>query len=390
VPGTLAQSIKSEARRLGFDLAGFTTPDPPPHGPVYENWLALGRHGRMGYLATERARARRLDPRLILPECRTILALGIRYSAPTPPPAGEGRVRAGRVAAYAWGADYHLVLPERLKSLVAFIENEVGHPIPNRWYTDTGPLLERDLAQRAGLGWIGWNTCLINPRLGSYFLLAEILLGLELAPDAPFAADRCGTCRRCIQACPTGCLLPDRTLDARRSISYLTIENKGEIPPELRPLIGEWVFGCDLCQAACPWNRSAAPAGDPAFAPRPGRPRPDLLAELALSPPEFARRFEDSPIRRVQWRGYLRNAAVALGNALAQTSEFLENSEVSARAALQRAAQDDDPLIREHASWALEKSFPPQSARSTQRKKEEPCVLCDLRGEFFAVQDLRN
>jgi epoxyqueuosine reductase len=262
---------------------------------------------------------------------------------------GEGRVGVGesprgRVAAYAWGTDYHLVLPERLRALVAFVETHVGHPIPNRWYTDTGPILERDLAQRAGLGWIGKNTCLINPRLGSYFLLAEILLGVDLEPDPPFEADRCGTCRRCLEACPTHCILPDHTLDARRCISYLTIELKGEIPLDLRERMGEWLFGCDVCQMVCPWNRFAAPAGDPAFAPRPGVACPDLIQEIRLTPQAFNEKFKKSPIKRAKRRGYLRNVAVTLGNA----------GDSAAIPALERTLQDDESLVREHAVWALQ------------------------------------
>ena len=359
MPESLAQSIKAEARRLGFELAGITTPDPPPHWSVYENWLTMGRHGQMAYLADERARSRRLDPRRILPECRSILVLGIRHSNPalTPDPlpfptsgmmvegrVGTGESPHGRVAAYAWGADYHLVLPERLRALVTSIEVHAGHTIPNHWYTDSGPILERDLAQRAGLGWIGKNTCLINPRIGSYFLLAEILLGVDLEPDLPFEADRCGTCRRCIEACPTGCILPNRTLDARRCISYLTIELKREISLDLREHMGPWVFGCDICQMVCPWNRFAAPDGDPAFAPRPGAPRPDLVAELALSPREFNRKFKDSPMQRARRRGYLRNIAVALGNA----------GDPAAVPALERTLSGDEPLLREHVIWALQ------------------------------------
>ena len=164
---------------------------------------------------------------------------------------------AGRVAAYAWGDDYHDTLPKKLQELAAFIEEQAGQPVANRFYTDTGPLLERELAQRAGLGWIGKNTHLINPKAGSFFLLAEILLDLELEPDPPFTSDHCGTCTRCIQACPTGCILPNRTIDARRCLSYLTIELKDDIPADLRPTLGNWVFGCDLCQMVCPWNRFA-------------------------------------------------------------------------------------------------------------------------------------
>ena len=341
---TLAQLIKNEARRLGFTQVGITTPAPPPHLPTYENWLAQGRHGSMDYLAGERAIECRRDPRLVLPECRSILVLAVRYPDPWTnkleqvPEGGP----TGRVAAYAWGQDYHLVLAKRLKLLAGFIEEQAGGPVPNRFYTDTGPLLERELAQRAGLGWIGRNTCLINPRLGSYFLLAEILLGIELEPDEPITFDRCGTCRRCMDACPTGCIQPDRTLDARRCISYLTIENRGNIQPDLRPLMGQWIFGCDVCQMVCPWNRFSAKDYDQAFAPHPNLSNPDLKSDLALTPQEFNLRFRDSPIRRTHRSGYLRNVAVALGN----------SGDPAAIPALESALQIEDMLIREHSAWA--------------------------------------
>ncbi len=347
--------------RLGFALAGVTTPEPPLHWPTYENWLAAGRHGGMSYLADENARTRRRDPRRILPECQSILVLAARYpdprSAGSPEagsPAGATGPR-GRVAAYAWGEDYHRLLSERLKALVAFIETRLGGPVPNRWYTDTGPLLERDLAQRAGLGWIGKNTCLIHPGMGSYFLLAEVLLGIRLEPDPPFVDDRCGTCTRCIDACPTQCILPDRTLDARRCISYLTIELKDSIPPDLRPRMGDWVFGCDVCQEVCPGNRFADGRVDPAFHPRPGVPAPVLVTEIELTPEAFNRKFKDSPVQRPRRRGYLRSIAIALGNA----------ADPAAIPALERAAETAEPNLREHINWALEqihrrhRSLPP-------------------------------
>lgn len=294
----------------------------------------------MRYLADETSRARRADPRLILPECQSILVLGTPYHPPSRLSASASRIQ-GRIAAYAWGRDYHLVLPERMKQLVAFIESQVGHPIPNRWYTDTGPILERDLAQRAGLGWIGKNTCLIHPRFGSTFFLSEILLGLELDPDLPFTADQCGTCTRCLDACPTQCIQPDRTLDARRCISYLTIENKGEIPEDLRVQMGNWVFGCDACQQACPWNRFA-PEADAAFE-KLVQLR-TLTEDLALTPKAFNRAFKDSPIQRTKRRGYLRNVSVALGNL----------GEESTLPALELALEDPEPLVREHAAWAIQ------------------------------------
>lgn len=338
---TLRDAIEVEARRLGFELFGVTTPDPPPHVSVYEVWLAAERHGEMGYLAEERARRRRADPLQILPECKSILVLGARYSASNV----QRKHGHGRVASYAWGDDYHDVLLERLKRLVEFIEAQLGAPVKNRYYTDTGPILERDLAQRAGLGWIGKNTCLIHPRMGSYFLLAEILLGIELPPDAPFTDDRCGSCTRCLDACPTACILPDRTLDARRCISYLTIELKGAIPRELRLQMEDWIFGCDICQQVCPWNqRFSAPQGDPAFSSRSEVRQPALVGELWLTPEQFNRKFKGSPIRRAKRRGYLRNVAVALGNSSAPEA-------VSSLAETLR--QEVEPLARSHAAWAL-------------------------------------
>ena len=292
----------------------------------------------MDYLASDRARTRRANPREILPECKSILVLATPYS----PSREEGLGDRGNIASYAWGQDYHDVLSARMKELVQFVEEQIGAPVKHRWYTDTGPILERDLAQRAGLAWIGKNTCLIHPKHGSYFLLSEIFLDLELDPDPPFVTDHCGTCRRCIEACPTDCILPDRTLDATRCISYLTIELKEDIPADLRDKMGSWVFGCDICQMVCPWNRFAQD-GDSAFGEAdPIRP---LTDELTLSTQEFNQRFKHNPIKRAKRRGYVRNVAVALGN----TGNKL------ALPVLQNALNDEEPMVREHAQWAIEK-----------------------------------
>ena len=347
----LKQAILNEARRLGFFLAGVTTPEPLPHFAAFEDWLSQGKHGTMDYLADDRSRARRADPHLILPECKSILVVALPYSAPHQLPPNslnlgeekEGGIE-GQIASYAWGDDYHLVIPQKLEALVEFIEKQVGHSVPNRWYTDTGPILERDLAQRAGLGWIGKNTCLINPHHGSYFLLAEILLGIELESDPPFQTDQCGTCTRCIEACPTQCILPDRTIDARRCISYLTIELKDDIPPDLRSFMGNWVFGCDVCQIVCPWNRFATSDGDPGLAPRKNVPHPNLIHEIEIRSEEFNRKFKNSPIKRTKHRGYLRNVAVALSN----------SNNPAATPALKKALKHPEPMVREHAKWALE------------------------------------
>lgn len=341
---SLTQFVKHEALRLGFSLAGVTSPDPPPHLSTYENWLALGRHADMGYLATERSRKRRADPYQILPECRSILALGIRYPAPGQADTPREDNPTGRIAAYAQGPDYHLVLPQKMETLVFAIQTRLGHPFPYLCYTDTGPILERDLAQRAGLGWIGKNTCLIHPRQGSYFLLAEILLGIELEQDAPFEADRCGSCTRCIEACPTGCIQPDRTLEAGRCISYLSIELKSSIPEDLRPSMENWVFGCDICQVVCPWNHFASPEGDAFYLQKNLDGNPNLLEELSLDAQAFNRKYKDSPLMRARRNRYLRNVIVALVNS--------GYSEANQRALI-RMLNDPDPLIKEHAAWAI-------------------------------------
>jgi epoxyqueuosine reductase len=338
----LKHKIKDKARQLGFFLAGVTTPEPPPHLSTFEDWLAQGHHGRMNYLAEERSRARRLDPRIILPECKSILVLATPYSSPLPKGEGLGVRAEGRIASYAWGDDYHDVLPARMQELVRFIEDQAGGPVKNRWYTDTGPILERDLAQRAGIGWVGKNTCLIHPEHGSYFLLSEILLDLALEPDPPFVTDHCGMCTRCLEACPTNCILPNRTLDANRCISYLTIELKEGIPPELREKMDYWIFGCDVCQMVCPWNRFAG-EGNSAFGnENPARP---LTEELVISTREFNQRFKRSPVKRARRRGYLRNVVVALGN----------TGDMQALPVLQKALNDEDPLVREHVKWAIER-----------------------------------
>ena len=333
---SLKQAIKEKARQLGFILAGVTSYEPPTHYNIFENWLAQSKHGAMQYLAEERSRLRRADPKQILPECKSILVLALPYQ----PVTFNLQPSTLRISAYALGNDYHDIIPPRLKQIVEFIEEQVGQPVPNRYYTDTGPILERELAQRAGLGWIGKNSMLINPQAGSTFFLAEILLGIDLEADEPFPTDHCGTCTRCLSACPTQCILPDRTIDARRCISYLTIELKDEIPENLRPQMGEWIFGCDICQQVCPWNRFSLPA-DPAFEPK--IPLPVLTSDLTLSSVEFNQRYKKSPIKRAKRRGYLRNLSVAIGNSGNEKDIPL----------LEQAAQDDEPLVKSHAQWAI-------------------------------------
>ncbi len=334
----LREQINAKATALGFDLVGITSAAPLAHSGRLRAWVAQGFAGEMGYMS--RHVEKRVDPSRVLPEVRSIIVLGINYyTSPTRLEASPG---CGWVSRYAWGQDYHTVLGDKLEALVRFIRDLEGADVQARWYVDTGPILERELAWRAGLGWPGKNTNLINRRVGSWLFLGAILLDRELVYDAPALA-HCGTCTRCLVACPTKALVAPGVLDARRCISYLTIELRGPIPRELRPLMGTHIFGCDICQAVCPWNGKAPASSEAAFLPRAGFAAPELLPLLGLSEEEFRARFRGSPIARAKRRGLLRNVAVALGNL----------QDLRALPALEAAVHDAEPLIRGHAAWAL-------------------------------------
>lgn len=334
----IGAKLKQEAYRLGFQLVGITSPDPPEHLDIYQSWIDAGHHGEMEYLATPRAFERRSDPQAILAGCQSIIVLGTHYRPSHSP------MESAQVACYALGDDYHTVLNERAAKLIEFLENETGRTIGHRVYTDTGPILERELAQRAGLGWIGKNTCLINSQQGSYFFITVILLQQELALDEPIVTDHCGSCRRCIDACPTACIREDRTLDASRCISYLTIELKGQMPDDLRGAVGNWVFGCDICQDVCPWNvRFAATTQDPAFQPRQFLKSPNLIAFLELDEATYQIQLGGSPLKRSKLEGLRRNAATAAGNQKLRT----------AVAALSVMLEQGSTVERVHAAWAL-------------------------------------
>lgn len=368
--------LRQQARTLGFELVGITTPDPPEHFAVYVQWLEAHRHGEMEYLERESARLKRADPRRILPQSRSIWVLAMRYASA--PNLSEHEMNHsdglyGRIAAYARGEDYHLAFSWRMQRLMRAIQERISGEFRARAYSDTGPILERDLAQRAGLGWIGKNTCLIHPRLGSYFLLGEVLSSAEIEPDAPFPSDRCGSCQRCVQACPTKCILADRTIDSRRCISYLTIELKGAIPLEMRPLLGNWVFGCDICQQVCPWNQRFAPRDEPAIlTPRPGIATPHLIEELSLTPQAFQEKFRRSAVKRAKRRGYLRNVAVALGNT---------RDPRAVPALIQALRNEPEALVRQHVAWALGQLGGRQARRALEKalkQEKDPQVLDEI------------
>lgn len=335
-------AICQRARELGFEACRVTSAQPPDSGPKLERWLALGRQGELGYL--QRNAPKRLNPDLVLPGARSVLCLAASYGqsggAPQAPPPSRF---PSAVARYARYADYHDVLGARLKLLSEFLTQLGGPATRSLWYVDTGPVLERDLAQRAGLGFIGKHTNLIGRNLGNWIFLAEILTTLELEPDPP-ERNRCGSCTRCLTACPTGAIAAPFELDARRCISYLTIELKGAIPVELRPAIGHRIYGCDDCLAACPWNRFAQEGRLMKAHSRPELASPDLLELLGLDDAGFKARFSGTPILRTKRRGLLRNVCVALGNA----------GDEAALPALEKAAADPEPLIAEHARWAIQ------------------------------------
>ncbi len=350
---SLARALEREAARLGLAGVGICGPDSSAHMNVYEDWIGRGFHGEMGYLARGDSIDRRRDLRLTMDAVRSIVVVAQEYGQEDPPGIPDDSSR-GVVARYARGQDYHQVLKRRLQDLLEWLRAEarslgVTDEVRGFAYVDTGPILERELGLRAGLGWFGKNTMLIDPKRGSYFFLGLLLLDLDLPRSAPFIQDRCGSCRACEGACPTGALL-GRTeggaplMDARRCISYLTIELKGPIPLELRPLMGNRIFGCDICQEVCPWNRKfGKPSEESAYESSLQTDGPNLVDLMAMSEEEFSIRFSGSPIKRAKRRGLLRNVAVALGNW----------GRREAVPALARALDDPEPLIRGHSAWAL-------------------------------------
>jgi epoxyqueuosine reductase len=337
-PVEVKTRLVSFAREIGFDSCRVATCGSAPHAEEFRNWLGEGGHGEMSYM--ERGEEKRCDPQKVLPGARSIVVFALNYFQGSAAYRAAGMGKIGRIARYAWGDDYHGLIEKKLERVDTFLRECGGQ---QKCYVDTGPVLERDYASQAGIGWHGKSTMLIDQQLGTWFFLAEVLTTLELPADEP-VAERCGTCDRCIKACPTGAIKAPHRLDARRCISYLTIELKGSIPVELRPLIGDRIFGCDDCLDACPWNRFARVSREAAFDARSSTVGIPLRDYLNLSDEVFRALFKNSPIKRIKRRGFLRNVCVALGN-IGGPSDL---------PALQLTAADPEALIAEHAKWAIQ------------------------------------
>jgi epoxyqueuosine reductase len=332
--------VKTLAQEAGFGLAGIARAEAPEALRFFREWLAKGYAGELGYLTSQAER--RADVRSAFPWARSVIVVGAPYDTPHPY-SHEAPPGRGWISRYAWGDDYHDVVKRRLDALAERIRASLGAG-QIKTYVDTGPIAEKAYAAAAGIGAYGKNTCLLDPTYGSWFFLGVAITDLELAADAP-RADMCGSCTACLDACPTQAFPEPYVLDATRCISYLTIELRGAIPEPLRAKLGRHVFGCDICQDVCPWNRKRRESGEPAFAPRAGGVAPPLDELARLDQQGFSERFKSSPVKRAKRRGLLRNVAVAIGN----------TGDAAHASLLEKLAEDEDPLVREHAAWGLER-----------------------------------
>ncbi len=338
---TLTRQVRDRALSLGFTRVGVAPAVRSTHAGFLERWLADGRHGEMAYLAREPSR--RADPTEVLPGARSILCVTLDYY-PWPHDAGVREGLLSNVSVYAQNDDYHDIMVPRLRELLEFVRVASGGSVDGRAYVDTGPVLEREVAAAAGLGWVGKNTMLLDRR-GSWFFIGEILLDVELVPDTP-VADQCGSCTACIDACPTDALLPGYILDSRRCISYLNIELRSSIPVEQRADLGEHLFGCDICQDVCPYNSRAPQAESLEFSPRRSLKELSLADLLGMNQDDYSRLFRGSPMKRSRRRGLARNAAVVLGN---------RGDREAVPALASALAEHEEPMVRSHAAWALGK-----------------------------------
>ena len=355
-PAELTRRLKLEATRLGFDRVGVAPAVVPPGYGRYLDWLEQGRAAGMAYLQ-KRAEARS-HPEHVLPGARSVVVVALVYGQPE---SAEPGPTQGKVARYAQGGDYHDLLWRRLEQLLGWLRAE--HPgLNGRAVCDTAPILERDFAHLAGLGWVGKNTCLLDRRIGSFTVLGSLVVDQELTYDEPLATGYCGTCTRCLDACPTAALVAPYELDARRCLSYWTIEHKGEIPEPMAEQLGDWAFGCDICQDVCPWNRKAPAGTEPALAPRAEWVNPDLIAWLDRDPDEFRRQLKGTALARSKRSGLVRNAALILG----------QRQVVAAVPALIERLGDADPVVRGAAAWALRKIATPEAVGALSATEQQP------------------
>ena len=373
----LVDRLKAKAHELGFSMVGIVSAEPSRHLAAYQAWIANEMHGKMGYLARPDRQIRREDLNVILPNVQSMVCVGLDYQSLKLPPEIANDPSRGRISNYAWGTDYHDIMTPRLRELGRWLSAELNDDVQSKVYVDTGAILERSHAEDAGFGFVGKNTMLINPRRGSFFFLGELLTTAALPPDPlrpPMPS--CGRCTNCLTDCPTDAFPQPYVLDARRCISYLTIELKDWIPHELRPLMGNWVYGCDVCQDVCPWNRFAVQTGEVAFRPKSlDHTAPPLLDLLALDDAAFRQRFANSPIKRIKRRRLLRNACIAAGN-------WGHPSTVDP---LIKLLSDHEPLIRGHAAWAIGRIAAPHGLAAIQTRlqtEQDEAVQSELQRSF--------
>lgn len=335
-------SIKNKALDLGFDLVGVSPVEKFPENQFYKEWLNKGFSGEMKYL--ERNPEKREDIQNVLPGAKSVISCAMNYNTGFSYSTDCADKNKGWISRYAWGDDYHDILQRKLQMLIEHMNSEFCDEINAKLYVDTGPVLERVYGKYAGIGWVGKNTCLINQEIGSWLFLGEILTDAELDYDSP-VPDRCGTCTKCIDSCPTDAIVEPYILDSRLCISYLSIELKDKIPAGLREGMSNNIYGCDICQDVCPWNRRAPVTDKPEFEPREDLFNPDLSCLARLTQEEFRNIFKRSPIKRTKRRGLLRNIMIAIGNS--GNKDFIAYAKIG--------LQDEEPLVRAHAAWALSK-----------------------------------
>ncbi len=338
----LTQLLRQKAFSLGFELFGVAAVEEVAELQHFQEWLRRGYAADMEYL--QRNQDKRLSPRHLVEKAQSVIVCGKNYHTRAPLSIEPAPAGSGWISRYAWGDDYHDILKAKMQQLFKSLVEMTDGRARGRYYVDTGPVLEKVWAKYAGLGWIGKNTCLINQTMGSYIFLGVIITDIRLAYDSP-PPDRCGSCTRCIDACPTDAILAPYLLDANLCISYLTIERRGEIPGALRAKMGRHIFGCDICQEVCPWNRKAPVSLEAAFQPRQGALNPPIAGLLALDEASFREKFRRSPVKRPKWKGFLRNALIAAGN----------SGRKSLLKQVERYLHDEDPVIREHAIWAYQR-----------------------------------